>query len=287
MKDHIKLARWFIARSDIEAALKLLEYKEDRESQFLVDYIHMYWPVYFGEYNRVYSEAGQIEAKVIDAFDSIVDTPRYGVILDWAENLDSNSHILDFGCSRGLHSINIHDKLPLLKWMGIDIDSVSIIEAKKLVRKKAKDPNQFYFKVGTEQSNLPNRFYDALMVCEVLEHVIDLQMVINELEKKIKIGGKVLLTMPIGIIEYWMWVSEPYRNREHVRCFDQRDLFEIFGKKPSVIIKQGLFKEKDPILQEEMGIWIVTYEVDGKPVGSIDWTRKLSQKVDKIVSLPI
>lgn len=275
----IDMARWFIARSDIESALKLIysyEREETDEGEWLVKYIHRHWPLYFSEeeYRRVYRESGIVECE-FDAFDQVPLQGRFAHLKSVVSILTNDVNtVLDFGCSRGFHSIHLHNQLGK-KWTGIDIDKMSIKEARKAANRYAKRPEDFEFIVGDESFELSEGKYDLAMGLEILEHVKNPLELIRKLEKAVKDDGYLIFTVPHGPIELSMWVEHPERNREHIREFLFADILDIFGNRPSLGVSYLTYPE-DKYMGLKIGSFTIAYRKDGNYIGEIDWSRKLA-----------
>ena len=56
---------------------------------------------------------------------------------------------------------------------------------------------------------------------------------IKDLEKAVKPGGWIVLSVPSGPVEHEMWVTSPFRLREHISEFSLLDLEDMLGHKES------------------------------------------------------
>ena len=266
--------RWFLARSDVEAADILAEQAGIGD---LDEYMRRYWPTYFSadDYVRVYREAGEIEAKV-DAesvFHSVAGQWRLQLAIDFFRSRNIKT-ALDFGCSRAAHAIHIHNAVGT-EFTCVDIDETSIKQARKIVDRFAKRPESFDLRVSCDLENIPDQQYEAVMALEVLEHVRDMRALVESLERLGRYGGHFIASVPLGPIEYTMWVEQPQRNREHVRELTQADICEIWGDKPGLLV-WTLASHKNKYNGMYEGQTFFTYQIDRKPLGAINWTRKLS-----------
>ncbi len=274
----VRMAKWFLVRADVEAASLLLTNVNDPGAEQLRDYIHKFWPQFFSvkEYARVYEEAGEIEAKV-DMFHVIPSNDRYFQLASIVKQLPNVHKILDFGCSKAMYAIHMHNAFGK-RWTCVDIDGTSIKEARKIVARYANFPDSFDFIVGDEDSlelRVLDNQYDAALCFEVLEHVLNPTQVLETLERVVKPGGWIVISIPWGPIEYDMWLDYPERNREHIREFGFQDLMDLFGKHEDLSMT---FKRFVPLTHssELSGSFIVAYKVDDTPLGKINWERKLA-----------
>ena len=287
---NIETVKWFLARSDAEAALKLIEKIMDSwiETNKLVKpgglmrdfgiYIKKFWPSLFGKYADVYRGAGEVEARVPgeDVVRSVPGQWRYQAALRFMQQaMPGYAHILDFGCSRAAHAINLHNDTGNKRFTCLDIDPLSVEQARDLCQKMAKFPGMFEFAVGSEGTPLPARKYDGAMLFEVMEHVADLGRLVDKMEASVKEGGWIMATVPSGPVEYQMWVEHPERMREHVREVALDDIFDLFGSKRNLNVQYAMIGKSKHIDMFE-GCYFFAWQVDGLPTGEIDWDRKLS-----------
>ena len=289
-------ARWFLSRSDVTAAMKLLGLHSPDNS--LLGYIKSYWPGYFNrdDYKQVYSEAGKIESKATHIFDLIPGSYRCRFILDFLRQLGCfQGKFLDFGCSRGFYSMHLYKGMKALakegnlpfdqQWTGIDIDGVSIMEARAQCRRSIENPRDFDFSVAGSASELKAGKYDVALCLEVLEHVTDPLPLVRDLEKSIKPGGWLILSVPSGPVEYEMWQTAPHRNREHLSEFTLLDLEEMFGNKHSFRFHSASCGRIET-LGVSIGQTFIGFQVTDIESKEINWDRKLSLRGVPEVALP-
>ena len=240
-------------------------------------YIQTFWPSWFDSYDKVYKVAGEIESRVPGeaVVQAVANQWRLQTALQFIQMaMPGYAHLLDFGCSRAAHAINIHNATGNKRFTCLDIDALSIREAQGLVSKLAKFPSMFDFVVGDEATALPAKQYDGALLFEVLEHVTDLRFVIDKVEASVKDGGWIFASVPSGAIEYDMWVEHPERLREHIREITLDDIYDLFGNKDNLHVQYASFG-KSKYLDMLNGCYFFAYRV-GKPTGKIDWERKLS-----------
>ena len=291
---NLETVKWFLARSDAEAAMRILNRSRANSASDLarlsIDgdlarkvktfdfYIERFWPSLFGKYADVYRVAGEVEARVPgeDVVRSVPGQWRYQAALRLMQQVMSGyAHILDFGCSRGAHAINLHNDTGNKRFTCLDIDPLSIEQAQDLCGKLAKFPSMFEFAVETEETPLPARKHDGAMLFEVMEHVLDLGKLVDKVEASVKEGGWVMASVPSGPVEYTMWMEHPERMREHVREVALDDILDMFGKKRNLNVQYAMTGKSKHIDMFE-GCYFFAWQVDGSPTGEIDWERKLS-----------
>lgn len=101
--------------------------------------------------------------------------------------------ILDCGCGEGLYLLAINETSQDAEIYGFDIDSASIEIAKKHLAKST----NVDFKIGNIcNMPYPDNFFDKICCSEVLEHVKDDKEALSELNRVLKTGGKLVITVP-------------------------------------------------------------------------------------------
>lgn len=102
-------------------------------------------------------------------------------------------NVLEIGCANGDLSVFIAAHGATL--YGIDIDPVAVDLARYKVAKLGIDTCRFQVGNGY-QLNLPDQYFDTVVVAEVLEHVNDPKRIIKEAYRVCKPGGKVIISVP-------------------------------------------------------------------------------------------
>jgi SAM-dependent methyltransferase len=274
IRDPADGARWLIARSDIETAWSYLCDQSGAGIAPLKNYIRRYWPQYFNEpdYDRVYQEAGEIEAQV-NCYGAIPQTHRFQVVAQAMAQIGRPKKVLDFGCSRAYHAIHLHN-LYNQEFTCVDIDKTSIVQARDMIRRAARNPKAMRAEQANDCLDYLGAEYDAVMCLETLEHLREYQSLLMQFEQCVKPGGWIVITLPHGPVEYTMWVEHPERNREHLREFGLQDCYELWSRKPGFYIT--LFAggiNKYAGMTE--GSLIVMYQADRKPCGEVNMDRKV------------
>ena len=81
-----------------------------------------------------------------------------------------------------------------------------------------------------EDLALAERF-DAVVLCEILEHVVDVPPVLAVAEQHLAPGGRVYVSMPLDVANHADWRS----RKEHVRHFTPEDVWQLLsapGRRP-------------------------------------------------------
>jgi ubiquinone/menaquinone biosynthesis C-methylase UbiE len=112
-------------------------------------------------------------------------------LVKFLDNLPENSKILDLGCGIGFFSGLSSSKGSIY---GVDPDRKAIEKAKQLY---PFEKTNIYFKECCGENILfPNNSFDGLICSEVLEHVDDIHLTMNEICRVCRTGGKILITVP-------------------------------------------------------------------------------------------
>lgn len=84
----------------------------------------------------------------------------------------------------------------------------------------------------------PDEYFDCILCSEVVEHLFDLDTVLNEMKRVLKKGGKILITCPF----VWNEHEAPYDYARYSR-FALTDIIERKGLKLLAYEKKGSFVE--------------------------------------------
>lgn len=205
-------------------------------------------------------------------YDSAPREPRFALCQRWLEeHRDDVKSALDYGCAHGAYAIGLAKNLPHLSVHGVDIDHFSTDMAAKWAEKLGV-ADRAKFDVWTHDSVTPaGELVDCAILQEVLEHVPEPWAVAESVERQVKKGGYVYITVPYGPWEYSSYHNYPWRC--HIWHFDKHDLQDMFGDKKELVIDS--YHQGDiPELSTPAGWWIVSYRADHEPCGQVDLKRK-------------
>src|SRR5689334_22906586 len=141
---------WFLARSDVEAVLKIFDraFNKGYGSSPLEEYIAKYWPQLFSDeaYQQVYKAADEVEARAGNVFEHLRNAWRLKTAVFWLNALQIKDGVgLDFGCSLGYYTCWLQKLSPVKGWHGFDIDELSIEKAEALKEINASEPASLSF----------------------------------------------------------------------------------------------------------------------------------------------
>lgn len=302
--DSKRMIKHFIFKSDIVAAQKYAEREGDPVLQRAVDkHIDKFMPwmrIADADERRkavgqFYEErSGGIQADYRTAFWADTE-PRLKVFLNWLEQRkDEVKSILDFGCAHGGYVRSISNAHPALSVTGMDVSPNLIRCANELKGAVMPDgtraflyPSKVDFIIGDEDTRIPDgtsestggmlsvgeRKYDCLICLDTLEHLPNCEEIVAKLERHLKPGGWMCLTVPTGNRERDEFVTKGVPP-VHVRAFDQHDILELFGHRRDFMCQSFSDLKELDLDRTFAGWYFVAYRKDDKQVGQIDYERK-------------
>jgi glycosyltransferase involved in cell wall biosynthesis len=134
-------------------------------------------------------------------------------------------HVVDYGCAHGHFIIPLAKAFPDCTFTGVDISDRAIGKALEWVNRD--NISNVNLVVGTSNDLSKVKEAQVIIACEVLEHVPEMQKVVDKLRAKLVDGGTLIATTPYG---RWEWIgTEAFKNgREHLHHFDRKDIDEVF-----------------------------------------------------------
>jgi len=137
----------------------------------------------------------------------------------WLASNIKGGDILDIGCSQGI--------LPILlaregyKVLGIDTNKDAIQFSQNLKLKESYFTQQnVVFKNVDYLKTTVNQKFDTIILTEVLEHLYYPEKIIQKLPENLKPNGRILITVPFGINNYY----------DHKHTFYLKDLLDLLWK---------------------------------------------------------
>lgn len=163
---------------------------------------------------------------------------------------------LDIGCHSGNITKLIAD-FTVGETYGLDISSQAI----KYAQKKYPD---LHFRAAPAQNKLPyaDNYFDLITCFDVLEHLPDLERVIQEIKRVLKKGGYLIIGMPIENILWkiiwFFWTKSKGRVWEgtHINNFTNQFLIDLFKKNDFTKIQEEKI---------HLGMWRIIKYKHGRP----------------------
>jgi ubiquinone/menaquinone biosynthesis C-methylase UbiE len=143
--------------------------------------------------------------------------------------LNAGDIVLDLGCGEGRHVINTYLHADVTA-IGVDLNHRDLLTSREhfLPFQQPSESKQFYLQQANA-TRLPfaDHTFDKIICSEVLEHIPDYKSVLAEIERILKPGGTLAITVPRAWPEKicW-WLSDEYHQVEggHIRIFNGVEL---------------------------------------------------------------
>lgn len=130
--------------------------------------------------------------------------------------LPANARILEIGCGTG-HNLEMLARFGTVEGIEID-DAARAVASRRLGREIGKAPLP-------ELGGIEDGRYDLVAILDVLEHVEDDHAALASIARKLKPGGRILITVPA---HPWMWSAHDVVNHHH-RRYTRRTLRKVVG----------------------------------------------------------
>lgn len=191
---------------------------------------------------------------------------------------DGIKTLLDYACHTGAASYAVGAN-GNCKVLGYDISTKAVEVAKSYLDK-------YNYDIDFTSTEPPADQFEAVFNGEMLEHVLDPEAMIDKLEKYVKPGGKMYITLPKGAWEYNSREENRVSDRLfHVNEFDTQDVIDMLGNKKDFDM-QVLYSGYHSGYGEPLGNYLISYVVDGTPTGKRDFKRKwLTTRPHQSISL--
>jgi len=144
--------------------------------------------------------------------------------------LKRGERILDLGCGEGRHAITAYLEAPV-SVIGVDLSLTDLGTAASRFREfeNASDATRSLgFACGSGlRLPFPDAAFDKVICAEVLEHVPDYRAMLGEIQRVLKPGGQLAVSVPRFGPEWVCWqLSDAYHEVPggHVRIFRKREL---------------------------------------------------------------
>ena len=137
-----------------------------------------------------------------------------------------NGRLLEVGCGTG-------HNLPMLSGFGT-VEAIEIDEAARAVAEKRLG-RPIHGAPLPELHGIPERHYDLIGAFDVIEHVSDDAAAVTSLGRRLKPGGKLVVTVPA---HQWMWSAHDVVNH-HQRRYSKHGLMRLINESPLKLEKVG------------------------------------------------
>lgn len=268
-----RLAKHLIHNSDIMAVKELIkrhpeELKEENE------FIKKEYGKVFNTDPRVfYDEIADYNTNQIKNNHNIgndeyhLSMPRVRPVLQMLSTLSGEHKVLDYGCCVGHQTIAYARAFPSLEFVGCDISKAQT-EIGEAYAKKHGIKNVSFINAN-HPSEIKEKF-DAVICCEVMEHVEDYIGFLDGIETLVDDGSKIMVTLPVGPHEEVRWNQQT--TREHLHHFEEQDIKEIFINKQDLSIT--FIPSHTNNIGEVLGNNAVQWIRDDNQFKEIDYDRK-------------
>lgn len=170
--------------------------------------------------------------------------PFLDVRISYIKDLSLYGKILDIGCGKGDVLKIFHQVRPDIKIYGIDVKDFADFLPKYVEFEQ--------LNVEFNQLPFPSDFFDGVSIIHVIEHIEKLQMILKEILRVLKIGGKFYLETPhikSLFIPSLNFFSDNeggpinfYDDITHKRIYTKSDLKNYFKYLPVRDIRFGIYR---------------------------------------------
>jgi len=140
----------------------------------------------------------------------------------------ADSRLLEIGCGTG-------HNLEMLRQFGT-VDALEVDETARTLAEKRLGKTVFSAPLP-ELAGIPERSYDVVAAFDVIEHIPDDVAAIGAIARRLKIGGKLVMTVPA---HQWMWSAHDVVNH-HQRRYSKAGLKRLLDGSPLKLDAVGYF----------------------------------------------
>lgn len=155
---------------------------------------------------------------------------------------------LDYGCGSGKLLSEVSRICPKNNYLGVDVSESGIKRAKKRFPKA-----KYLLTQDGEKLKIKNDSIDFILAADVIEHVYDVNTLLDEFYRILKPGGKILITTPFhGLIKNLIIVIVGFDKvfdptGPHIRFFTKKSLAKLLISRKFNVIETGFFGRFYPI----------------------------------------
>ena len=140
----------------------------------------------------------------------------------------ANAKLLEIGCGTG-HNLAMLGRFGEVDALELDDEARAVAE-QRLAKSVMSSPLP-------ELAGVPEKHYDLIAALDVVEHIDDDVAALASIAKRLKPGGKLLVTVPA---HQWMWSAHDVVNH-HKRRYSKRALKALFAGSPLKLEAIGYF----------------------------------------------
>jgi SAM-dependent methyltransferase len=139
-----------------------------------------------------------------------------------------DARLLEIGCGTG-HNLSMLGEFGEVEGLELDDEARAVAE-QRLGRPVRNAPLP-------ELSGVPERHYDLIAALDVIEHIDDDRAAMDSIARRLKSGGKLVVTVPA---HQWMWSAHDVVNH-HKRRYSKRALRRLIEGSPLRLEAIGYF----------------------------------------------
>ncbi|MEN1729274.1 MAG: class I SAM-dependent methyltransferase [Pseudomonadota bacterium] len=151
--------------------------------------------------------------------------------------------VLDLGCNTGYGS-------KILAGMAAKVIGVDVSEnAVSIARETNQAPGIEFHLIDGKQLPFEADTFDVVISCQVIEHIVDYEVYIGEIQRVLTPGGIVVFTTPNALLRLDPGMK-PW-NPFHVTEFNADEIGELLRSHFPAVVIQGLFAKKSTYMVEK------------------------------------
>lgn len=146
-------------------------------------------------------------------------------------------NVLDIGCGDGFFTFQLSKLSKVKKVTGVDISKIAISSAKE------KYPQIDFGVASATNLSFPKDSFDFVAMVELVEHIIDIEQMLKEANRVLKLRGYILITttdfnlLKRIMIATFFWEKYFYPTNPHIRFFTKKTLGDLLNKNGFEIVK--------------------------------------------------
>lgn len=104
--------------------------------------------------------------------------------------------VLDIGCGNGIVSIELSLKNPEMKIIGMDVNREAISQANSIKESLKLKNIEFHHLDAMTSYPYPDNSFEMVLLIDVIEHVQNPEMIIENVSRVLRTGGSVVISVP-------------------------------------------------------------------------------------------